>query len=459
MITNAILLFCMYPILVIMYFMLANETKPKKNIILGATLPYASLRAPQVQEICDQFKKTLRKALWILGLVPLPSIFIPYASIAMTVIFHWILVVVFVPFVIYARYRRRLLLLKKDLIQEKESLHTPVYVDLQASIQQPKPLSLAWHVPPLIMGLIPIVASLMTHDSDVLEGWLFATYLLLALMVPLAMLLHRSYHRQNPDIVGDDSRLNAAITRIRRRRQTQFCLWLSWFSGILCLVFWLMIEQYLSYFWGMVWMLIYTVLLTVVALYTEFKTRRQMEEMAPGTPTDLVYDEDRYWIAGQFYYNPNDKHLTKEARIGVGSTINLARPAGKALMAFLVLCLLSLPLISAWMIGEEFTPISTEIVEGNIVVRQLWQECEIPLDDIIDSTVLETRPTMGRIVGSSIGTTRKGRYEVTGFGTCRVYIQDPEGPYLMVFTHDGKYLLEWSEELATMIPTKSPAIQ
>ena len=457
MIMNAILLLCMYPILAIMYFTLANETKPKKNIVLGTTLPYTSLRNPQVQEICDEFKKALRKTLWILGLVPLPSIFIPYASIAMAVIFNWILVVVFVPYVIYARYRQRLLSLKKNLLHGKESLHTPTYVDLQASVQQPKPLSLAWHIPPLIMSLIPVIACLLTYNTVNGDGWLLATYITMALMVPLSMLLHRSYHRQNPDIVGNDSRLNATVTRIRRRRQTQFCLWFSWFSGILCLVLWMLMEQYLSYFWGVVWMLLYTIALTAVALYTEFKTRRQMEELASGTPTDVVYDEDRYWIAGQFYYNPNDKHLTKEARIGVGSTVNMAHPAGKTLMGFLLLCLLSLPLMSAWMIGEEFTPISTEIIEDTIVVRQLWQECEIPLDDIIDSTILEERPAMGRIVGSSIGTLCKGRYDVTGFGTCRVYIHDPEGPYLMIFTDDGKYLLEWNESLAAMVPKRSPA--
>ena len=458
MIANALLLLCMYPILVIMYFMLANETKPKKNIILGATLPYTSLRDPRVLVICDQFKKALRKALWILALIALPCIFIPYASIAMALIINWMLPVVIVPYVIYARYRQRLLSIKKELLQGKEISQASIQVDLQASVQQPKPVSLAWHLPPLIMGMIPVIACLLSYQKANGDGWLLTTYITMALMVPLAMLLHRSYHRQNPDIVSNDSRLNAAMTRIRRRRQTQFCLWFSWFSGILCLVLWMIIEQYLSYFWGMVWMLLYTVVLTAMAFYTEFKTRRQMEQMAPGSPTDVI-DEDPYWIVGQFYYNPHDKHLTKQARIGVGSTINLARPLGKALMVFLLLCLLSMPLMGLWMIGEEFTPITAEILDDTIVVRQLWQECEIPLKDIMDSTTLEERPSMGRIVGSSIGSTCKGRYDVAGHGTCRVYIRDPEGPYLLVITYDGKYLLEWSRELAAAMPILVPAIQ
>lgn len=457
MIINAILLLCMYPILVILYVTLVNETKPKKNIILGATLPYASLRDPRVLEICEQFKRTLRKALWILGIVPLPSIFIPYASIAMAVIFNWILVVVFVPYVIYVRYRRRLLLLKKDLLQGKDTLRTTTYVDIQASIQQPKPLSLLWHVPPLIMGLFPVTVCLLSFQEAAIDGWILFTYISMAFVPILAMAIHCIFHRQPPEVIGDDSRLNAAITRIRRRKYTQFCLWLSWLSGILCLVLWLMMEQYLSYFWGIIFTILCTVILMIIAMYTEFHTRHKMEQMAPGSPANIVNDEDRYWIAGQFYYNPDDKHLMKAARIGVSSTVNLAHPVGKALMIFLVMCLLILPLMSAWMIGEEFTPISTEITDNTIVVHQLWQECEIPLDDILDSTILEERPDMGRIVGSSIGTLRKGRYDVTGFGTCRVYIRDSKGPYLMLITKDGKYLLEWSEELAAILPRRASA--
>ena len=147
----------------------------------------------------------------------------------------------------------------------------------------------------------------------------------------------------------------------------------------------------------------------------------------------------------------------KEARIGIGSTINMARPAGKVLTGFLILCLLALPLTSLWMIGEEFVPLSYEITDDTILVSQLWQECQIPLESIVDADILQERPAMNRIVGSSIGTLCKGRYQVSGFGTCRVYIRDADGPYLLITTADGKYLLEWTEELASVMPQRYPA--
>jgi len=37
-------------------------------------------------------------------------------------------------------------------------------------------------------------------------------------------------------------------------------------------------------------------------------------------------DDDKYWILGQFYYNPDDPALFLEKRFGIGWTINFARP-------------------------------------------------------------------------------------------------------------------------------------
>lgn len=48
----------------------------------------------------------------------------------------------------------------------------------------------------------------------------------------------------------------------------------------------------------------------------------------PGeAPTGKVNrDDDRYWILGQFYFNPDDPALFLEKRFGIGWTMNFARP-------------------------------------------------------------------------------------------------------------------------------------
>jgi uncharacterized membrane protein len=49
------------------------------------------------------------------------------------------------------------------------------------------------------------------------------------------------------------------------------------------------------------------------------------EESAPATGK-VNRDDDRYWILGQFYYNPDDPALFLEKRFGIGWTFNFARP-------------------------------------------------------------------------------------------------------------------------------------
>jgi uncharacterized membrane protein len=37
--------------------------------------------------------------------------------------------------------------------------------------------------------------------------------------------------------------------------------------------------------------------------------------------------KDEHWVAGVFYYNPQDPALWVEKRFGIGWTLNFARPA------------------------------------------------------------------------------------------------------------------------------------
>ena len=64
------LLVLLYPVLPIMYFLLMNETKPRKKIVLGVTLPYSALNAPELKAGCQQFKRTLGKAVLLLAFPP-----------------------------------------------------------------------------------------------------------------------------------------------------------------------------------------------------------------------------------------------------------------------------------------------------------------------------------------------------------------------------------------------------
>ena len=54
-----LLVLCFYPVLPIMAAVMANEAKPKKNIVIGCTLPLTAQHDPRVQGICRDYKRRI----------------------------------------------------------------------------------------------------------------------------------------------------------------------------------------------------------------------------------------------------------------------------------------------------------------------------------------------------------------------------------------------------------------
>ena len=78
-------------------------------------------------------------------------------------------------------------------------------------------------------------------------------------------------------------------------------------------------------------------------------------------------DEDRHWLWGMFYWNPQDPRLLVSARLGVGTTINLARRWGQAVAGLLALLLLGCPLVGVWIMGMERAPVELTVAEEAVV--------------------------------------------------------------------------------------------
>lgn len=69
------------------------------------------------------------------------------------------------------------------------------------------------------------------------------------------------------------------------------------------------------------------------------------------TPSHTSYspeDDERHWIWGSLYYNPDDPSLFIEKRYGIGWTLNIGHPAGKVITVLTIILILGsifLPLI------------------------------------------------------------------------------------------------------------------
>lgn len=428
------LLVCCYPVLPIMAVVMANEAKPKKNIVIGCTLPLTAQHDPRVQGICRRYKKQVWLWFFILTAALVPALLFPRFSLALAYMFIWMLTAMVPSFVLFARFNGRLRALKAQ-----EGWVTPysgaVVVDIGAKPEElGKPLSRWLFIPPLIVSLIPCVLALTSENVG--ERWaglvMAGTF---ALCCALSLVFYPLIFRQRADVVDSDSGVNAALTRVRRYNWGKVWIAMAWLSALLAVTLWFFLDNGLVF---MIATLVYTFALLYVCLRAEFAVRRAQERLPRQSGARDYVDEDQYWVWGLFYYNPNDRRTLINDRTGMGMGMNLAKPAGKITMGLVALILvIGVPLAAVWLVAMDFTPREARIEDGTLYFEHLTEKYEIPLGDISSLELLDDLPSSRRVAGTGMDTLCEGRFDVEGYENVRISLDPQQDCYIAVLTDEG----------------------
>lgn len=90
---------------------------------------------------------------------------------------------------------------------------------------------------------------------------------------------------------------------------------------------------------------VYTAALLFAVLPGGVPDRRCQEELTAGCGQGAYVDEDDRWLWGIFYYNPRDTRVLINDRVGIGTSLNLARPAGEDRHGASALLILAFPFV------------------------------------------------------------------------------------------------------------------
>ena len=429
----AVLYLCLIPV----YFMLRNETKPKKNIILGVTLPYEARQDAAVQAICDQFLRQLNLVVLILALLPVALLPIKRTSVFLTVCLVWIIAAVIVPYIPYVQCHKRLRAYKQQACAPAERKGETL-VDLRLAAFPKKMVSPLWFLPPLVMALVPILHTLATAPRDASFPWMLFGYGLNFLMVLLFTGLYRLINRQRAEVVDENTALTAALTHVRRYQWGRAWIAFSWLTGLFSLGFWLLLDSSIGI---LLLSLGYVGILVIVCIRTEFAARRAQESLTAESGQGFFADDDCYWIYGLIYYNPNDKHLSINNRVGMGMTFNFAHWAGKLIFGISVLLLLAMPFFGVWMIRLETTPITLTLNENELVATHTKELCRLERAGIRSAALLEELPDVVKLSGTGIDTFLQGKFRLEGYGVCELCLNPEAPPFLLLETTEGTWLL------------------
>lgn len=414
---------------------LRNEAKPKKNIIVGTTLPHEAQGDPAVLALTARYKRELKWVCLALMLPAIPGVFIRDFGLNMLLWTTWILVICVAVNIPYVRCNRALRRLKADRGWRREPSGQAV-ADLRAAAMELKWLSPLWFLPPVVMALVPLL----------FDRTLWWVCLMDAVLVLLFYACYRWLYRNKAEVVDGDTDRTMALTRLRRYNWGKCWLVIAWATGLFFGGLFLVESAWLF----MALLLIYIVVVVGAVVGLELRVRRLQEKLTADSGGDFYVDEDDHWIWGMFYYNPNDRRLIVNDRVGMNTSVNLARRSGQVIMGASLALLLALPLVGVWLMHEEAIPVELTVTETAVVARHSGTEYQVPLSDIESAELLTERPAASRVAGTAMESVSKGWYKNDEWGRFTCCIDPRTGPWLLLRTTDGEiWLFNAADSAAT----------
>ena len=423
-----------------------RNAKDRNGWCFGATLSKELKNDPAVEAIDQEYRKSFKRTMIILGIIPFVCFFIPYISISFSIWMYWICVICFYPMVLFAKTNKKI----QELKQEKgwNQISEVSYTDLKiASV--PRKVKLKTFLPALILNFIPVILSFFLFPEAGYAAFRFCV-IVFALCSILFYLSAIWTDRQKISVISEDSDTNMNFARAKKQLWKKFwviCIWLNAaFTWFILLAMYVRERGMYLIIWGSV---IYGIVAVLIAFGLVKRIQALNEKYESKKTLINAADDDRYWWYGLMYYNKNDKHLMVENRMGTGTAMNMATGVGKGLYIFSSLLMLIIPISSIWMLMLDFTPICTTVVEDTIVCSQINVEYEIPLEKIEEYSVVTELPEMIKVMGTGMDHVLCGTFEIYREGMFETFLNPQNDVFIKIITEDEMYYISGENDEET----------
>lgn len=408
-------------------YMLRNETKPMKNIVVGVTLPYEGREDEKVKELLVGLKKQLNWICVFLIGIAIPCLFIRNFNLTMTLWCIWIDLCIVLPYIPYVKCNKALKKIKiekgwKQVDGEKPKIEV-------GTIPSIKRISPWLFLPAVLLGLIPLI-----WDRN-----LWVLYLVFSTCPIVFWFCYRYLYSNKAESIDCNVQLSQALTQVRSRNWAIMWLISAYSFGALSLGVSLTRDHPVL---NSIIFISIIFVVTMSAIRVELNTRKIQEKLAEGSGKTWYIDDDDSWIGGIVYYNPNDSRTIVNCRVGTNSSVNLAKTSGKIIMGITVAMLIALPFTGAFLNGVGSKPIDLEITKTAIVSRNGSTEYSVAYDDIKEIKLEEELPDhMFRTFGTAMENLLKGNYSAKEIGSLKVCVDPNYAPFILITTQGNRNYL------------------
>lgn len=397
--------------------------------ILGVTFSRAHARQPEVARVVKAF----RNACWTVLLASaaagclllLPLLrrygeFFMLALVLANLLANWLVI---------SRYQRALRRLKEEhgWTYPRRKIVT---VDLNVSREKGRgSVSPFWVWLMLALSFAP--AAVLLAVPALRQSYPPAFSLIGPLCQAGTVALYYQARNQHARVPAEQTETNLLLARGQERIVTLAAT----LSALAMLLFWLSFNMAILRARTMLPVIAPVILLTVfllaVARWQQARTRNLEDSLLGALPEEEDLQEGQNaWTWGGFYHNPDDPRIIVPKRIaGLGWTINLGRPAGKAIgigTLALIAAVFALVLFG----GSRDYRVT---VRGDVVaIDAAMYDMTIHRDEVVSVSELQQLPQGMRTNGFGGASQSYGHFNMDGYGACMLYVYNRVQPYIVV---------------------------
>ena len=404
-------------------YIMTNNAKFKKNIAVGVTFMEEGKKDAEVIARLNRYKKQVKMITIVLLLALIPGVFVSRFWILLTYYLVWTYVTMFIYAIPFYLCNKDLKAIKKrrGWVQHQGE---KVEIDME-NIPNFKEISPLLFIIPCIVSLLPLIW----------DRTFYVLYITSAASVLVFWFSYRYFYRNRSEKVNEEKDLTRVLTQIRHYNWSKIWIAASWltiplsFSGLL----------FISHpALALTLIFLVTAVICVEAVGIEIKLRKMQEKLTKGSGVGAIVDEDDKWIGGMIYYNPNDSRLIVNERVGMNTTLNLARTSGKVITLFLLILILALPFTGPAMNVYYKQPIKIEVTKDEVEASQGITNYRIKLSDIKNVELInELSDDLVRVNGTSFDDLLKGDFR-DGNENLVLLLRPNSKPFIRVTDKNGK---------------------
>lgn len=479
---NWLMLGSLYPVYIIVYFVEKKMCRHSGKYYFGVLLEPEWLEKAEFKEIDARFKKEMRYFFLGTFWIPALSFLSEHVSVEFTVWIIWFVLAIFgfeYPYV-HAFYKlkayKKIWSLEKKALEkesqaqaedesvaegytkemfEEDGGKETYYVDLSA-VEQVR--SLRWYhvIPQLVIAVVVIIAVYTIPNGGQVGDNLRNVYKGVTVTFGLMSLMFAGIaygiNRSRMEVICDDAEVNKNYNRAKKTLWRNFWSFALWINTVfmVALSIGVITGRFLNEI-TLVGSILEAFAMMIYIYFLAKKFVRINEKYRKDLKEDYIQDTEDHWILGMLYYNPKDKRNWIEHRAGVGMSLNMAKPAGKIMMAIGLIAFLAIPVVSVWLLVEEFAPRTITIENQTIVCQNNSVDYEIALNEITEITMEALPEERMKINGTNYNDFEKGTFEKYRMGKFYIFAYTDLDQVICVKTGEDMYFLGLETEEETQV--------